>query len=150
MCLKSIPKELLLQLNKLTGKLKPLVFNLSALHVAILKLNCGTSRLPCTFHQLLSCMTTLLSLSANVVVSIATVAREVYADCCESDIELERLVTVCLSPESLVGGASLLLNEGVELTVPHQGVDPARYLDHVTIDSSESSLLLRYVRIILL
>ena len=57
---------------------------------------------------------------------MATVVRDVYASCV-SDSDLEHLIGVCLSAESCVGGASLRLDEGMEVTVPHQGVDPARY-----------------------
>ena len=141
-CLASIPENLISKTSQLKEKAKSIVFNLSVLHVAVM--NIRTSKILCTFNNLLRCVSTLLALSADILSCVVLTVREVYNGCLPSS-ELNRFVAVCLSQESCVPGATLVLGEGVEFTVPPQGVDPARYGEHVTDHTGDGNPLIKYV-----
>ena len=144
-CLASIPDVLMSETSQLKEKAKPIIFTLSVLHVAVMKSNfIRASKIPCTFNNLLQCVSTLLTLSADILSCIALTVRDVYSACVPSS-ELKRFVAICLSQESCVPGATLVLGEGVEFTVPPRGVNPARYGEHVIDRTQDGDPLIRYV-----
>ena len=142
-CLASIPKELVSNISsKVKPRSKTLVYSLTLLHVAVSKFVTGQSRLlPCSFTNLLRCLSVLVTMETDTVASLEHTVREVYSGCVPGD-ELDRLVSLCLSEEGREPGARVVLGEE-EFTVPGLGVDPARYGDHVPEDTGDESSHIR-------
>lgn len=137
--LTSIPNDIMSKCNVLPQRAKSLVYNISMLHTAIaiqhkMERYHPLSSLPCHFVNLLSCLSSLISIGADdisrIIDTLTFIANEVYSVCI-SCRQQHHYIDMCLRPENTVPGTLVVLGEA-KFTIPPLGLSPTGYAESMT------------------
>ena len=164
LCFATLPPSTMAQCDVLPDTLRPLLFNLSILHTAIVVTK--SSETSVNFEQphlslFIRCIEEILTLTRHgaqsrgdpgVILKMITAhASQVYS-CCLPQYKLKELVNVCLSEEATKASGRVRIESlGVDLSVPSQAVTVRMFQDHIkgvmNAEQSSNQQLIRCIHV---